>query len=209
MLGANGDFASLNLFAYCGNNPISRKDIGGYFWDIVFDVVSLCVSIIDVIKDPDDTWAWASLAADVVSLAVPFVTGGGAIVKAATKADDVVDAVKTVNKAANVVDTTQGIEKSTVINLNFDSTENLLKHFKAHNSQFGNLFSDEYLSGANYVINNGQFVPELNGYIRFLGNGGKANYAFVGLKNAGKNISTFHVKSVEKLAKIPSLGFFY
>lgn len=43
----------------------------------------------------------------------------------------------------------------------------------------------------------------------FLGTGGKANYAFVGLKNAGKNISTFHVKKVKDLAKIPSLGFFY
>jgi hypothetical protein len=49
--------------------------------------------------------AWVGLAADVVSLIVPFATGGGAIVKAATKADDVVDAVKTVNKVDDVVDT--------------------------------------------------------------------------------------------------------
>ena len=35
LLGANGDFASLNLFAYCGNNPISRADSGGQFWHIV------------------------------------------------------------------------------------------------------------------------------------------------------------------------------
>lgn len=34
-LGANGDFASLNLFAYCGNNPISRADSNGQFWHIV------------------------------------------------------------------------------------------------------------------------------------------------------------------------------
>ena len=32
LLGANGDFASLNLFAYCGNNPVSRADSSGYLW---------------------------------------------------------------------------------------------------------------------------------------------------------------------------------
>ena len=30
-----------NMFAYCGNNPVNRVDIGGYFWDTVFDVLSL------------------------------------------------------------------------------------------------------------------------------------------------------------------------
>ena len=35
MLGANGDFASLNLYAYCGNNPIIRADHSGEFWHIV------------------------------------------------------------------------------------------------------------------------------------------------------------------------------
>ena len=39
LLGANGDFASLNLFAYCGNNPIARKDDGGEFWHIVAGAV--------------------------------------------------------------------------------------------------------------------------------------------------------------------------
>lgn len=34
MLGANGDFASLNLYAYCGNNPISRADSNGKAWHL-------------------------------------------------------------------------------------------------------------------------------------------------------------------------------
>lgn len=29
LLGANGDFISLNLYAYCGNNPVVRSDDGG------------------------------------------------------------------------------------------------------------------------------------------------------------------------------------
>ena len=31
-LGANDDFASLNLFAYCGNSPVARQDDNGYLW---------------------------------------------------------------------------------------------------------------------------------------------------------------------------------
>ena len=34
MIAANGDFASYNLYAYCGNNPVARHDDGGEFWHI-------------------------------------------------------------------------------------------------------------------------------------------------------------------------------
>lgn len=35
LLGANSDFAGLNLFVYCGNNPVSRTDNNGQFWHLV------------------------------------------------------------------------------------------------------------------------------------------------------------------------------
>ena len=98
-------YTDKNLYAYCDNNPVMRVDNGGEFWDTVFDVISLCVSVVDVVKNPDDPWAWVGLAADVVSLAVPFATGGGLIVDVATKADDVVDFAKSVDKTFDVVDT--------------------------------------------------------------------------------------------------------
>ena len=31
----NGDFTSLNLCAYCGNNPVARSDSEGEFWHIL------------------------------------------------------------------------------------------------------------------------------------------------------------------------------
>ena len=77
----------------------------------VFDVISLCVSVVDVVKNPDDPWAWAGLAADVVSLVVPFATGGGLIVDVATKADDVVDLAKTIDKGLDAADTVTDIGK--------------------------------------------------------------------------------------------------
>ena len=38
-----------NLFAYCDNNSVMRVDFGGDFWDTIFDVVSLAISIIYVL----------------------------------------------------------------------------------------------------------------------------------------------------------------
>jgi len=85
----------------------------------------------------------------------------------------------------------------------FKSSDKLLEHYGKHNSEFGSLFSspDEYLSGANYVIENGEYVSELNGYIRFFGAGGQANYAFVSLTQDGAYITSFGIRSVAKLAK--------
>ncbi len=94
-------FTGNNMFAYCGNNPVARKDDGGAFWDTIFDVVSLVSSVAEVIINPTSGAAWAGLAADVVCTVVPGLTGGGAIVKAVTKADDVVDTAKAVYKAAD------------------------------------------------------------------------------------------------------------
>ena len=100
-----------NLFAYCDNNPVTRVDSEGEFWDTLLDIVSVVVSVVDVVTNPTDATAWASLGADVASLVIPGFTGGGAIVKAVTKADDVADAVKTVktvkkvSKAANIAKT--------------------------------------------------------------------------------------------------------
>ena len=97
------DLTGNNMFAYCGNNPVGRTDASGLFWDTALDVISLGVSIANVIENPDDPMAWLGVAADVASLAIPCVSGGGALVRAAAKADDVVDAFKA---ADNVEDLT-------------------------------------------------------------------------------------------------------
>jgi len=61
LLGANGDFTSLNLYAYCGNNPIARSDDGGEAWHILFGA------------------AVGGLSSFVASVATQFVTEKGNI----------------------------------------------------------------------------------------------------------------------------------
>ena len=84
----------------------------------------------------------------------------------------------------------------------FSSNSLLNDHFAKHGNEFEGLFSNstEYAKGAKYTIKNGQYVKEMNGYIRFFGANGKANYAFVGMKSGGR-ISTFGIRAAAELAK--------
>ena len=98
------DLLGGNLFAYCGNSPVARRDTTGQFWDTVFDIVSLCISVKNVISNPKSGSAWLGLAADVLCLAIPGLTGGGSAVRAAKT---VKNAVAVAKKADNVSDATR------------------------------------------------------------------------------------------------------
>lgn len=39
------DLLGGNLFAYCGNSSVARRDTTGQFWDTVFDIAPLCISV--------------------------------------------------------------------------------------------------------------------------------------------------------------------
>ena len=69
--------------------------------------------MVEVIQNPTDPMAWAELGADVLSLAVPGVTGGGAMVRAAATADDLHDAVTAVSKTEKIVNTFEYASKAT------------------------------------------------------------------------------------------------
>ena len=83
-----------NMFAYCGNNPISRSDISGNWWDTIVDVASLVLSIYDVVQNPDNVCAWIGLACDIVDVAIPIVSGLG----------ELSDAISISHKASNALD---------------------------------------------------------------------------------------------------------
>ena len=92
------------MFAYCGNNPVNRSDSGGYFWDIVFDVASLVLSVVEVVNNPDDVGAWIGLACDAVDVLLPCIGGLGEIVRAADAALDVIDTIDDAHDTLNVVE---------------------------------------------------------------------------------------------------------
>ena len=90
-----------------------------------------------------------------------------------------------------------------ITEVNFD------KHGKEVMDAFGkNSYNiKDYLSDANHVVQNGTYVPEMNGFVKLVGGKGSAKYAFTGLDRRTGNITTFHLKSVSELQKkAPSLG---
>ena len=105
-VGASGSLLSYNQYAYCENNPVSREDTGGQFWDTIFDIVSLTASIVEVATNPTDPWAWVGLAGDAVDL-IPFVTGVGETTRAAkvlsNAADAIIDTMDNVHDVSKVV----------------------------------------------------------------------------------------------------------
>ena len=110
-----------NLYAYCDNNPVMRVDLGGRFWESVFDVISLGASIVEVCINPADPWAWVGLVGDTIDL-IPFVTGVGEVTRSLKTVDKVADtvqiakAVDFTEDAADIVktlDRSNGFTKST------------------------------------------------------------------------------------------------
>ena len=116
------------MFAYCCNNPVHFKDTTGHWVETVFDLISLGISVVEVVINPADPWAWAGLAGDALDL-IPFVTGLGEGVKgmrvvakgadladdalttvrfakAADFTDDAIDTIKTLDKAGDFTQST-------------------------------------------------------------------------------------------------------
>ena len=90
-----------NLYAYCDNNPVTRTDNGGAFWETVFDVVSLAFSVVDVVANPTDPRAWIGLAGDTVDL-IPFVTGVGEVTRAVTTVTRIAETAVLVSDISNL-----------------------------------------------------------------------------------------------------------
>ena len=111
----------MNLYCYCGNDPVNRYDPTGHFWDVVFDIGSILWSAYDFIKDPSwENFAW--LALDVVFAVVPFLTGSGGL-KAVSKMDDLYDLSKITSSAYEIYMLGQSMGKRVIpeaINLGVD-----------------------------------------------------------------------------------------
>ncbi|NOU19200.1 MAG: RHS repeat-associated core domain-containing protein, partial [Bacteroidales bacterium] len=81
-------------------------------------------------------------------------------------------------------------------------------HFGRHASQIMQVTGKasynlaNYISDANWIIRNGTYSSQLNGYYYYMGNSartGESLFGFVGMKEGGTLISTFHIKTVTQL----------
>jgi hypothetical protein len=97
----------------------------------------------------------------------------------------------------------------------FKNHELLKSHFDKHGASVAKSLGKEsytvrdYVFDANHVVKEGQYVNELNGYVKLIGGlGDKAKVAFVGITREDKHITTFHIKTVDEIIKkAPSLGW--
>ena len=113
ILGVQSNLYDKNLYAYCDNNPVSRKDTSGFIWETVFDVVSLGLSIAEVAANPYDVGAWAGLVGDTIDL-IPFVTGVGETVKGirfVDKAGNTLEIAKAVDFTDEAKETVKSLER--------------------------------------------------------------------------------------------------
>lgn len=215
----------LNLYAYCGNNPVMYTDPNGtakwWQWFLFGVGAALVVAAAIVVTVASGGAAGGLIGAVAIGAAKGALIGaavgsavgiaGGAIYASVTGADmgqSILSGFLMGFGIGAIAGAIIGGISGGVQYGSFISKSSLTSHFGKHGNEFDGLYSTakEYAEGAKYVIKNGTYIPEMNGYIKFFGSGGTANYAFVGLTRNGLRVTTYGIRGIADLArKIPWL----
>ncbi|WP_316841948.1 hypothetical protein [Pedobacter gandavensis] len=112
---------------------------------------------------------------------------------------------RTINQSADDASNDAALWSQKAFDKKFGGDEEVA-HFSKHGKEIMNKIGESsynlknYMTDANFIIKNGTFVPEMNGYVRFFG-GKSSDFGFVGLNRATGNITTYHIKPLSFLIK--------
>ena len=102
-------YYALSPYTYCAANPLKYTDSSGEFLETLWDVANVVLgvgSLVDNVKQGnvgDAVLDGLGVLADAAAVILPGVPGGaGAAIKGARAADNVVDAVKSVDNAVDI-----------------------------------------------------------------------------------------------------------
>ena len=120
-------FLGCNMFAYCGNNPISRVDSNGDVFDTILDVVFIGYDIYKLIANKGyKKWRnWAALGADIAMAAIPFASGAGQIIRT----PDIVKGITSLSKVTVIGET---MDRVKAFAKTVGALDNLYGGFKAY-----------------------------------------------------------------------------
>ncbi len=149
-----GSITGLNLYVYCGNDPVNMADPDWCFWDTVFDVAFIAWEIYDLVNGGYKDWKnWVALGIDVIFAVIPFVqSGAGQVIKVGNKIDDTVDVANAINKIDNIKD----MSKVTMIGRSMDRVTDTAKLIgKADNLYVAWKGFDATATGLKRIVHNG------------------------------------------------------
>ena len=187
----------LNLYTYCANNPVRYVDPSGH----------------------EKTVSFSDKLEGHVAEEIEFAKEHGVFVyydtPLANKVNEIIKQNQPQTPKADMPNDGRrdegGSKSGGNTNKLFKNQSLLDEHYGKHGQEIAYVLGDsyysidKYLDDANYIINNGTYAPELNGYVSFMR--GK-KYGFVGLDRTTGDITTFHIKNISELIKkAPSLGF--
>ena len=105
-------YPSLGPYTFTANNPVMHIDSDGRWLDTAIDLLSLGISLYDLIQDPASLENWVSLGLDLTGVVLPGVAGLGMAYKGGKGAKKAVSTAKNAEKALDAVDAIKTTEKT-------------------------------------------------------------------------------------------------